>query len=379
MTERTDLLVIGAGPYAYAAAAWAGANGIDTHTCGSPMSFWRDRMPTDMFLRSGPDWHLDAAGEHTFEAYFEDAGLDPADHDPVPIGVFLDHTDWFRERTGLEVDQRHVASLATDDEGGFVATLDDGSALRAEKVLAAPGVDHFVNLPDWHDQVPDGRETHTLDLVDFDALAGARVAVIGGRQSAYEWAALLCDHGAASVDVVHRHPTPAFDRVSWALADPYVEQSLAHRGWWRTLPTAQQQAIALEFWQVGRLTLEHWLVPRLRPEVVTSHPGTEVVAVTATTDDASVLTLSDGTVLTADVVVHASGYRADVAAVPYLAPLVDDLDTTDGFPVLSPGMETSVPGLFMTGFVATRDFGPFYGFTKGCPSAAAIAVGEMLR
>jgi FAD-dependent urate hydroxylase len=33
----------------------------------------------------------------------------------------------------------------------------------------------------------------------------------------------------------------------------------------------------------------------------------------------------------------------------------------------------------VTGFAATRDFGPFYGFTKGCPSAARIAVAEMLR
>jgi hypothetical protein len=33
----------------------------------------------------------------------------------------------------------------------------------------------------------------------------------------------------------------------------------------------------------------------------------------------------------------------------------------------------------VTGFAATRDFGPFYGFTKGCPSSARIAVDEMLR
>ena len=52
---------------------------------------------------------------------------------------------------------------------------------------------------------------------------------------------------------------------------------------------------------------------------------------------------------------------------------------TDGFPDLSPGFETTLPGLYVTGFAATRDFGPFYGFTKGCPSAARIAVAEMLR
>jgi hypothetical protein len=33
----------------------------------------------------------------------------------------------------------------------------------------------------------------------------------------------------------------------------------------------------------------------------------------------------------------------------------------------------------MIGFASTRDFGPFYGFTKGCPSAAQIAVAELMR
>ena len=381
MGERTDLLVIGAGPYAYSAASWARDNGIDTKVVGVPMSFWREQMPSDMFLRSGPDWHLDAAGEHTFEAYFEDRGLDPHDHDPVPIGVFLDHTDWFREQKGFDVDQRLVDTLETAEGAGggrvrgFVATLDDGTTIAAEKVLAAPGIRHFVALPAWHEGVPEHRRAHTCDLVDFDALAGARVVVVGGRQSAYEWTALLCDHGAASVDVVHRHPTPAFERVSWQFVNPYVEQTLAHRGWWRGLSADEQRAIALEFWQVGRLTLEPWLTPRLKPDVVTVHASCEVVEVEEH-DDATVLGLTDGSRLTADFVVFASGYRADIGRVPYLEPLVGSLAVTDGFPQLSEGFETSVPGLFITGFASTRDFGPFYGFTKGCPSSATARGGR---
>ena len=204
-----------------------------------------------------------------------------------------------------------------------------------------------------------------------------RVAVIGGRQSAYEWAALLCDHGAAKVDVVHRHETPAFEKVSWKFVDPLVEQTLAVRGWWRDLPAAEQQAIALQFWQVGRLTLEWWLTPRLRPEVVTSHPLTEVTAVGSDDDDVT-LTLSEGRTLTVDHVVFASGYRADLAAVPYLAGVLDRVSVTDGFPDLSPGFETALDGLYITGFASTRDFGPFYGFTKGCPSSARLVVDEMV-
>lgn len=373
---RTDLLVIGAGPYAYAAAAYARDRGVDTHVVGIPMSFWRDRMPQDMYLRSGTDWYLDANREDTFEAFFEERGLDPAENDPIPISVFLDHTDWFGERKGIVADQRLVADL-TKPNGIFVAEMEDGSTIEADTVLAAPGVGFFAQLPDWHERVPAGLRSHTVDRVTFDDLSGARVAVIGGRQSAYEWAALLCDHGAERVDLVHRHPTPAFAKVSWRFVDPYVDHTLAHRGWWRGLRPEERTAIAQQFWEVGRLTLEHWLVPRLRPEVVHSHPETAVTDVSG--EGPVTLTLSDGTALEVDHVVFASGYKPDVSRVPYLGGVLDRVSATDGFPDLSEGFETSLPGLYTVGFLATRDFGPFYGFTKGCPSAAKLVVDEMLR
>jgi FAD-dependent urate hydroxylase len=375
--DRTDLLVIGAGPYAYAAAGFARSSGIDVCVVGRPMGFWRDQMPADMFLRSGADWHLDAAGEHTFEAYFEDRGLRRADLDPIPIAVFLDYTEWFRERTAFDVDERLVTGLDRPD-GTFVATMADGSTITSDKVLAAPGIRHFVNLPAWYDAVPPERRAHTSELVSFEHLAGARVVIVGGRQSAYEWAALLCDHGVERVDVVHRHATPTFARVSWAFVDPHVERTLAQRGWWRRLPPDEQQAIAARFWQVGRLTLEPWLVPRMDADVVFSHPGCEVTDV-AVDDDGVTLALSDGQARTADFVVFASGYRAELGRVPYLRPVLDRVSVTDGFPDLSEGFETSLKGLYLTGFVSIRDFDPFFGFTKGCPAAARIAVTEMVQ
>src|SRR4051812_40069078 len=120
MPDRTDLLVVGAGPYAYSAAAFARENGIDTRVVGRPMAFWREQMPADMYLRSGPDWHLDATGEHTFEAFFEDRAMRVQDFSPIPIATFLDYTEWFRERTSLDIDERLVADV-TRANGAFVA------------------------------------------------------------------------------------------------------------------------------------------------------------------------------------------------------------------------------------------------------------------
>jgi FAD-dependent urate hydroxylase len=51
----------------------------------------------------------------------------------------------------------------------------------------------------------------------------------------------------------------------------------------------------------------------------------------------------------------------------------------DGFPVLDEAFQSSIAGLYITGFASTRDFGPFFGFTKGCPAAAMLIVDDVLR
>jgi hypothetical protein len=65
--------------------------------------------------------------------------------------------------------------------------------------------------------------------------------------------------------------------------------------------------------------------------------------------------------------------------VPYLAPVLDRLSVTNGYPDLSAGFETSISGLYVNGFASTRDFGPFFGFTRGCPTSARLTVAELLR
>jgi cation diffusion facilitator CzcD-associated flavoprotein CzcO len=170
--RRTELLVVGAGPYGMATAAYASDRGIDTAIVGRPMGFWREHMPAGMFLRSGVDWHLDATSVHTFGAYLEERGIAPADIDPVPIGVFLDYADWFRAQKGLDVSEVRVETIERDDDGGFRATLDDGDTIEADAVVAAPGIASFGVQPDWIGELSPDRWAHTCDVIDFDDLAG---------------------------------------------------------------------------------------------------------------------------------------------------------------------------------------------------------------
>jgi cation diffusion facilitator CzcD-associated flavoprotein CzcO len=377
VTTTTPLLVIGAGPYALSTAAFAREHGIDTVTVGRPMGFWRRHMPAGMFLRSGPDWHLDAAGVHTLEAYLEERSIDPREVDPLPIGLFLDYAEWFRRAKGIQVLEDLVVGL-TKPEDRFEAVLDSGARIAADAVVAAPGIRHFTNLPAWAGSVPAGRATHTCDLVRFEDLSGARVLIVGGRQSAYEWAALLVEHDAERIDLVHGHDVPRFERVSWKFIDPYAESTMRVRGWWRSLPKADQDAITKRFWEVGRLTLEYWLTPRLTSQAIHRWPGTEVVRAEPTGADGELrVRLSNGESLSVDRVIFATGYRADLARVPYLAGVLDRIKVIDGFPVLDEAFGTSLPRLYLPGFTATRDFGPFFGFVKGTLAAATLIVGDL--
>ena len=136
--KQTQLLVIGAGPYALSAAALARERGIGTVVLGQPMGFWRENMPAGMFLRSGPDWHLDGAGRHTFQAYLDEQAIKAEEIDPIPVGVFLNYAGWFRKTKGIGVREEFVDRLVKAD-GRFEARLRGGDVIQADAVVAAGG------------------------------------------------------------------------------------------------------------------------------------------------------------------------------------------------------------------------------------------------
>jgi hypothetical protein len=374
----TELLVIGAGPYGLSTAALADERGVDATIVGRPMGFWREHMPGGMFLRSSADWQLDATGLDTFRAYLEHRAIRAEDVDPIPVGLFLDYATWFTERKRLSVREDFVDEL-TKTDGQFEARLASGERIRARAVVAAPGVRHFTEVPAWAAALPAERSAHTCDLVDVAPLAGARVAIIGGRQSAYEWSALIAEAGAERIDIVHRHDVPRFERVSWTFIEPHVARTQTVPGYWRRLPPAERDSISQRFWENGRLTLEYWLTPRLPADRVHRWPGTEVVGVVPDGPGGVIeLSLSNALRLDVDYVLMACGYGIDLRRVPYLRGVLDEIDVVDGFPVLDESSQTTLPGLYMTGFAATRDFGPFFGFVRASPAAATVIVRDVL-
>ena len=198
--------------------------------------------------------------------------------------------------------------------------------------------------------------------------------IIGGRQSAFEWAALLHEAGAASVALSFRHATPAFTHSDWTWIQPLIEGMVENPGWYRRLSPEEKERIGQRQWGEGRLKLEPWLGPRLAHERVRMYPETTVVSSGQQRDGSLEVRLSDSTELPIDQVILATGYKVDVSRIPLLARgnLLPRLDVLNGYPVLDEQLRSSIPGLFFTSMCAVQDFGPFFGFTVAVRTSARL-------
>lgn len=376
-----SVLIIGAGPFGLSLAARLGHLGIDHRIVGDSMGFWRHNMPSGMALRSSWDWHLDPQEHWTIERFFEERGIVRDAVSPIPISTYLDYAEWFRLGSGIDPEGVVVDRLDRQSDGCFVAQLTNSEEILARNVVLSLGFSSFSMLPtEVVARLPPGVAQHTLEAVDFSRAAGKRYLIVGGRQSAFEWGALLAEAGAASIAIVHRHPSPAFAEADWAWVPPLMEQMVANPAWFRSLPAEEQRALGSRLWGEGRLKVEPWLEPRLRRGPVSIWPQTTIETSAQSVHGINV-DLSNGRRLQVDHIILATGYKPDLSRIELLhnSPLLAAIDQENGLPLLDMGFQTSVPGLYMTSLLASREFGPFFGFTVASRGAATVLGNDLAR
>jgi len=376
---RCDVAIIGAGPYGLAVRASLRSADLDVRIFGPPMSFWRERMPAGMLIRS--PWvatsFTPVGTGLTLDDYELSLGRPLSRR--LPLDDFIAYGDWFTRRTSPDVDERRVQSVVANGSG-FGLQLVDGERLTAGRVVVAAGIERFTARPAVFDDLPRELAIHTTELTAPGALSGSRVTVIGGGQSALESAALLHEAGA-EVNVLVRRP-----QVHWLLRSQrlhglglmtkalYAPSDIGPAGLSRllTFPDA--------FARIPRRTRERldqrairaagsgWLVPRLAD--VPIETGVEVVAWVVDRGRIS-LRLGSGEVRMVDHVVLGTGFRPDIRRYPFLTPeLVRGVRCVNGYPVLNRWFESSIPGLYFLGSIAAGTFGPLLRFVAGTPFAA---------
>ena len=111
-----------------------------------------------------------------------------------------------------------------------------------------------------------------------------------------------------------------------------------------------------------------WLRDRLAKVKVTT--GRMVVEARAVGDEAR-MKLDDGSEHSAHHVLMGTGYSVDIGKYEFMSPeLLKAVQLFDGYPVLTSGFCSSVPGLHFIGATAARSFGPLLYFVTGTEFAS---------
>ncbi len=390
MTDRsTHVAIIGAGPYGLAAAAHLRAAGIETIVFGAPMDFWQQHMPTGMLLRSSWDAsHIsDPHRALTLDAYEKDRGLRLPRR--LPLQDFIRYGRWFQERVVPNVDTRRV-TLVEATPKGFRLWSGNAAVLEARRVVIATGLQNFAHRPAPFAALPPALVSHVSEHCDLRPFAGRRVVMIGAGQSALETAVLLHENGAQVEVMVRASAVRWLGHLDWTrrlpkplnyvffppsdVGPPGVNWLVAVPDVFRRMPRPWQDSLG---YRAIRPAVSGWLRERAARLRITA--GRHVVAAAEEKGQAC-LTLDDGSQRCADHVMLGTGYQVDVARMNWLAPeLVQRIRRAGGYPILTAGLESTVPGLFFIGATSVWSFGPLMRFVAGTSYAAPALARSLAR
>jgi lysine/ornithine N-monooxygenase len=380
MTSSTDfdVTVIGAGPYGLSSAAHLKALGMGVRVFGEPMQFWANGTPRGMLLRSPREASTisDPHSAFTLEEYEKACGINPVKR--LPKDTFVNYGKWFQTQLGEVLDRRNVSRLCQEN-GKFKLHLNGGETVTSKRVVVATGIAKFKSVPKEFATLPAKRASHCYDGRSFSEM-GKRVAVIGAGQSAIESAALLREAGL-SVELIAKIPElrwigmhPRLHHLGFVSKMLYSKHDIGPIGISR-LVAYPNLLYRFPMWakdpirkRAVRAAGAPWLVPRL-PGVTISTSRSVVSA--AEVNGEIQLKLDDGTERRVDHVLLGTGYRVDISKYEFLsASLLKDIQQLDGYPDVSEGLTTSVPGLHFTGATAARKFGPLLYFVTGTEFAS---------
>ena len=316
-----DVLVVGAGMNGIAAAGALIMRGIRNIAVlndsqpgreGPWMTYAKMEMLRSPKTLPGPCFGIPSL---TYRAYHE-ARFGTADWQALYKILnqhWQDYLGWLQRV--LELPVRHGVKLArlVPAHGLLRAELEGGGAILARRVVLATGRGGAGGLY-WPAFIaPELRPdlaVHTNEMIDFVALRGKRVAVIGAGPSALDNAAAAMEHGAAGVDVyVRRKILPQINKG----------RGSAHPGFhraWGELDDPDRWAF-LVYGQDLQAPPPHETVFRVLRLGVRIHLGQPVAA--ATRDGAEVLMrMADGCEYRHDFLIAGTGFRVDLGEVPEL-------------------------------------------------------------
>ena len=321
-----DVLIVGAGQSGLSAAFGllrervtnvlvVDQNPLDR--AGPWLNFARMRtLRTPKYL-TGPDLGIPSLTPRAwYEARFGDGSWEALAL--IPKELWASYLAWYRETLAIPVQPETTVGALTYDEPArcFVVPCSRAGvsgALRARRVVLATGID---GSGEWRvpravsEALPRRLYAHTRDAIDFMALRGKRIAVLGAGASAFDNAATALEAGANAVHLLFR-------RQKLVNVNPYRWAEfvgfLKHHA---DLPDPEKWRFILQLLRMGQLPPKDTLERAQAQAGFHLHAGSGFRTLEVRGD--SVLIETDTGTLEVDYVIVATGFVTDLSARPEL-------------------------------------------------------------
>jgi cation diffusion facilitator CzcD-associated flavoprotein CzcO len=281
----------------------------------------------------------------------------------IPKETWAEYLAWYRKTLGIPVQPDTAVGAVSWDESEHAfkvpTTGPSGSqTLWARRVVLATGIDGsgVWQVPRMiSENLPKSLYAHTRWDIDFDALKGKRIAVLGAGASAFDNASTALDHGASTVHMFFRRQSLVnVNSYRWAEFVGF----LRHMG---DLPDPDKWRFISQILRMGQLP------PTDTYKRATSHPGFEIKAGTGwtsvATKDGKVLIGTKAGTLEYDFVIVGTGFVTDLSARPELKAIESQIARwADRY---TPAAEEQNPELAQHPYL-----GPHFEFTERTPGSA---------
>ncbi len=361
----TDVAIIGGGMCGLAASAALRLMGIDNQRVldrapagqeGPWVTYARMETLRSPKTLSGPALGLPAL---TFRAWFE-ARFGAAAWEAlgkIPREQWMEYLVWYRHVMQVPLENGVAVTLLRPREDGLLEVeTDQPGRIIARRVVLATGRDGLggASVPSMAEGLAPTAWAHSRDEIDFAALRGRRVAVIGAGASAMDNAATALEAGCARLDMlVRRRVLPAVNKFTGIGSQGVVHgfAGLPDEWKWRFLhhvfgeqtPPPRDSTLRVARNPQAHL---HLGCPAQRMRMV---------------GDAVRIETPEGP-LEVDFVIFATGFRVDLAARPELALVAPQIRFwADRF--------TPPPGLEQEELANSPDLAPDFAFQEKTPGA----------
>lgn len=290
----------------------------------------------------------------SFQAWYEARhGADSyAAFERIPRRDWADYLAWYRDFLGIAV--RYATRLLRIEpaDGHFrlhLATGGGEAVETARKIVIATGFDGGGGAyvpPVIADALPKRLWAHAGEAIDFAALRGREVAVVGGAASAFDAAAVALEAGAASVRLFARRGEIAATPINRSRGYPGAYDN------YYDLPDAVRWHQAIRFRRAGSTPPQDAIERVLRHGNFHLHLAAPWSAARA--ENGGIVATAAGAEYRFDFAIAGTGYFAEPTARPELADFARHIllwrdrytpppDETDPFlgahPYLGPGNE----------------------------------------